>query len=327
MIIWVDDLIFREGSRDADRVALLRNAAARRHTLIVSADPDTSKNMRSAPHFDAWLRTLNARLSRELQVIRERLHLVSAQALAYGAGRILVSARELPESVPGCQLTLEEAVRAVALPTYLLVENALNDRAFLLQTMPPVWRDRLKKWENSGMLRFEHGGGNSEAEKIIRRFQDDNYSRQAFGLPARVWLLVHCVVYDHDGGSDDFPGTGSKSLELSCKNAGIHARSHRLCRKDQEHYLPKQALMSLLPDRGMSEAQRATAAERISEHFDRGPRRHFDELRLSDDGRDAFSNTFKNKFEAPINWSDDWFQQDGAWPEMARIAEIIAASV
>lgn len=319
MIIWVDDRLFHEGARDVDRLALLRGAAVRRHTLIVSIDPSDTRARRVSPEFDGWRSALPERLRSEVEMLRERLDLVSANATARGAERLLVSEREVAAGVPGCRVTMDEAVRAVVLPTYVLVENGINDRNFVRRAMPPAWRERLDTWERAGLLRYENGGGTSVMRTLIERHAKDDYARQAFGLPTKLWRLVHVVVYDHDGGDLEHPDRGSRDVERACQAAGLDDRSHCLRRRDQEHYLPREALEAIVEKRETNPGHRDRLKSEIAAHVAKGERRHFDPL-------PAFS-AFKNAFDEDIAWSDAWFERDGSWPEMTGLAEKIAAAI
>jgi hypothetical protein len=319
VIVWVDDRLFEAGAREVDRLALLRGAALRRHTLVVSTDPSAASRDRRSPGFDAWRAALPDRIRREVDLLCERLGRVTPNAVARGAGRLLVSDRR-PDAA-GCWVTMEEAVRAVVLPTYVLVENAINDRAFLRRAMPPVWRDRLDAWEHAGLLRYENGGGNAVMRAIVVRHGDDGYAREAFGLPSRLWAQVHVVVYDHDGDDAGHPSTESSKLGGACRDAGLAERSHRLHRRDQEHYLPREVLEAIVQSRAKPD-EREGLLEKVAEHLADGERRHFRELpRL---GQGPF---FKNEFDEPLDWRDEWFQRDGAWAEMTLLAETIAAAI
>ena len=81
MIVWVDDLLFERNAHDVDRIALLRNAAIRRHTLIVSDDLWAARTNRKAPRFDSWKSSLSDRLRREVEELRERLDRVSGNSV------------------------------------------------------------------------------------------------------------------------------------------------------------------------------------------------------------------------------------------------------
>ncbi len=318
MIIWVDDRLFQEGACDVDRFALLRGAAKRRHTLLISADPRDTKATRAAPAFARWKDALPTRLQREINLLMECLAIVSANATTRGAERLLVSAFEWPD-VHGCRITLDEAVRAVVLPTYVLVENAINDGAFLRHAMPPKWRERLEKWEATGLLRYEQGGGITELRNIVEHHADDNHSRTAFGLPSKLWCRVHVVIYDHDGNDAEHPHQHSINLELACSRAGLQARSHRLARRKQENYLPRAAMEAIVEEIFKHlPRERETHLAAMDAHFAQDDHGHFQQL----PNEKKFKNAFARRH---ILWRDEWFED--VWPEMTKIAEMIATAI
>lgn len=264
------------------------------------------------------------RLGAEVMLLRERTHRVSVTAVTRGAARVLVCARDPGAMHEGCCLPLEDAVRAVAQPLHVLVEHQVNDAAFLRYIMPPVWRERLEAWERRGELRYENGGGLAVMTALVDFHCQDEHARLAFGLPAAVWRLVHFIVYDHDGDQYHLPGEQSRRLESSCNSAGMVDRCHRLQRRDQEHYLPVEALRQIVEERVTNPEDRAHLLADIDAHVAKDDTRHF--APLPQLGRDPF---FKNKFakQSASPWADDWFERDGAWAEMTRLAERIASAM
>lgn len=366
MIVWVDDRLFADQSKVVDRLALLRNVALRRHTLIISTSPDAARGARSSPDFDAWFAALPDRLKREIKILRERTDWISVSAVTRGANRVLVCAQDPGPLHRGCRLSLSEAVRALAQPLCILVENQINDAAFLRRIMPPLWRKQLDAWERCGELRYENAGGISVMSALVDFHCDDQSSRLAFGLPAEVWRLVHFIVFDHDGDTLESPSEYSRALKRSCQKAGLGDRSHCLERRDQEHYLPVEALRRIVEERVTNMADRERLLAAIDEHAAKGDARHFvsppslsnnftkslsglfrnqwilddsflaprscvcfsfDEL--AQKNRQASSLFFKNEFTEPATapWPDDWFERDRAWPEMTRLAERIASAM
>jgi len=321
VIVWMDDALFLGAHRDLDRLALLRNAARRRHTLIVSTSPAEHWDARTAPNYDVWVAAMPQGLRSELEAIAERLGIVSVTAVTRGAQRVLVCDRDPGPEHLGCRLSLDDAVRALSLPLHILVENQINDAAFLRRLLPPVWRARFDAWERRGQLRYENGGGLSVMSALIQFHCDDDYARLAFGLPAEIWRLVHFLVWDHDGDRSDTPGPGSAEVGRTCNAQGMGERSHRLERRDQEHYLPISALRAIVEYRLSDADERQRMLESIEFHAAKGPQRHFDPL--PEIGSRSF---FKNEFvHANLHWPDHWFEEDGAWPEMTRLAERIAS--
>ena len=216
VIIWTDDGLFAGSHHDLDRLALLRNAARRRHTLIISTAPSDPWGRRSAPRLDSWLAGLPRRLRSEIKLLQQRLEIVSVTAVTRGAPRVLVCAEDPGPKHPGCRLSLVEAVRALSLPLYILVEHQLHDGAFLRRVLPPAWRARFVEWEQRGELRYENGCGLSGISALVEFHSDDDVALMAFGLPSEIWRLLHFVVFDHDGIQPDTPAPASGDLGRVC---------------------------------------------------------------------------------------------------------------
>lgn len=325
MIVWMDDALFAGGAaRDLDRLALLRNAALRRHTLIVSMSPDAPWGARRSPHFDAWLAALPDRLRAEVPMLQERADRVSVNAVVRGATRVLVSATDLSTQHSGCWLSLEDAVRAVAQPLHIIVEHQIHDAAFLRRVMPPVWRKQFEAWERRGELRYENGGGLPVMKAMVEFFCHDDNARLAFGLPAELWRLVHFLVYDHDGNRAEVPGEGSGLLEGACDRAGMTNHHYRLKRRNQENYLPIKAMRQIVDTEISDPANHKQLIEKIDAYAAMGKEKHFENL---ENYLKAFKNAFATAAPSASSWPDNWFEEDGAWPEMTNLAERIASAM
>lgn len=315
MIIWVDDELFTGNSRSTDLLCLLRNAATRRHTLLISNDPDSAGYNCESPHFFEWQKNLTDTLDWEVNLLCEKLSRVTVNSVTRGRSkRVLVSERTLGHHHSIC-LSLNDAVRAVSLPLHILVENQINDSSFLRRAMPSDWRKRITDWEKRGEIRFIQGGGITEIKKLIAvHAGDDDYAKLSFGLPADVWRQLHFVIYDHDGNTQQQPSGESNGVFRECDNNGMNTHQHRLERRKQENYLPVEALRAI----NFTDQESPTA---IDEFFTKtAEERHFS------DPPGCFKNQFKEQ-EASLSWSDSWFEKDGSWPEMIRLAEKIASAM
>lgn len=217
LIFWVDDRLFASQKPDVDWLTLLRQAAQRRHTLILSSSPQTMWN-KNAPHFNAWQQhNLTPKLREEVSFLIERLGFIASNLTTRGEVAPILISEQIVSDNKTCVLTLPQAIRAVSLPLHILVENQINDAAFLRQAMPPVWANRLTEWEKNGELRFVQAGGITEMRRLLEFHADDAKASQAFGLPARLWLLAHFLIYDHDGHHANQPGKHTKDLEQDMK--------------------------------------------------------------------------------------------------------------
>lgn len=323
MVFVVDDALFDGRSRDVDLLALFRSAAQLRHTLLFASIPVSLavSPRRDSPSFARWLAALPNRLQSEVKLLQERCARINAATIAVGNNWIIVS-RDVCTVANACRLTLEQAVRAAAEPLHLMVENQINDAAFLRRVLPPAWRQRFEDWESAGQLRYQNGGGLPVMISLVQYFTDDANSRRSFGLPGAVWKLVHFLIYDHDGDEPDRPGDAAGNLQRCCRDLGMERRNHMLARRDQEHYLPPEALREIVAKRLHTRPQeRDDLLQKIEQHC-KDDNRHFAPLPKL--GNEPF---FKNEFSTGLPWSDRWFAGDGAWPEMTRLAERIAAAI
>ena len=108
-----------------------------------------------------------------------------------------------------------------------------------------------------------------------------------------------------------------------CENANFLNRCHRLKRRTQENYLPKEAMQAIAKDRLTDRKDCEKMLDVIDTHYDRNQNCHFVKVpQLSKD-----NPFFKNEFAKGTSWPEDWFEDDGAWPEMTRLAEKIAAAM
>lgn len=301
MIFWVEDALFEEhATRDVDRIALLRGATNRRHTLIISDSPERLHFRMKAQyqtHFRRWVGGLSEQLQKEILFLEESLRWVSANASTRGAERVHV--RVVPREDEGVLcLGFQDAIHLAGLPLSCLVENVVNDPIFLRRCMPPAWREQLEAWEKAGLFQFEHGGGLGNIGQIVKAFGEQD-----------VWRLTHAIVFDHDGKDKNKPSQQSLDLMEEIKKRGLRQRAHRLQRKKQENYIPPQAMQLM---------SRGGAVTTFLKH-DPEERRFREVPKVCKNG---FS-----KFDAKIEWDDAWFDEDGCWPEMKEIAELLAAAM
>ena len=324
MIFWVDDLLFASKKPDVDLLTLLRQAAQRRHTLIISTSPQAMWH-KNAPHFKVWQQAnLTARLQEEVSFLIERLGFIASNLTTRGEVAPILISEQMASNEKNCVLTLAQAIRAVTLPLHILVENQINDSAFLRHAMPPVWADRLTQWEKNGELRFVQAGGITEMRRLLAFHADDAQALQAFGLPAKLWLLAHFLIYDHDGKQANQPDKHAKDLEQVIRAHPVAA--HRLWRRCQENYLPHPALLEIIGLRQLAPSDAEFLKKAVNNHHQQDPTtKHYQKLpKLGD------SDFFKNEFARETNnaiWHPSDFEADGIWPEMIQLAEAIAATI
>lgn len=320
----MDDALFSGTEHDVDLLGLLRNAAARRHTLFISDTPD-SPHPGDHPYFDTWYLALPNRLKWEVTVLLEQLQWVSVNTVTRGRSkRLLVSNQDWKKDYAS-HLELIDALRAASLPLHILVENQINDAEFLRRVMPPEWRNRLESWEKKGELRFVQGGGITEILKLLEFHLVDNQAKKTFGLPSEIWKQLHFIIYDHDGNQKSQSSSTSRKINVCCHDNGMENNHHQLERKKQENYLPLEAL-KIIASRITNHQDQQKILEQIIEYFSSEVFiRNFAEL-----PKLGSSEFFKNEFSKPEYndiWKDSWFENDGSWPEMVRLAESIASAM
>ena len=325
MIIWVDDELFNGAKSDIDLFSLLRHAAQRRHTLVISSSP-SKMWCGTAPNFLAWQdNNLTTKLQREVLFLVERLRLISNNSVTRSKTKPIYVAENNKHTTGGCILNLEQAIRAVALPLHILVENQINDAAFLRTVMPIAWKNKLESWERSGELRYVQAGGITEMRRLLEFHREDAYAKKAFGLPSEIWILSHFLIYDHDGKDEFTVGGSTKDLEVVIRKTSIS--HHRTWRRTQENYLPQTSLIKIIDFRNMSEADAAKLKNLLTYHFDQDESiRHFSELPQLSQTRKFFKNEFEKNNNIPL-WNPADFQTDGSWKEMTILAEAIAAAI
>lgn len=309
-------------TRNADLLALLRGVALRGHTLFVVDDPHGSSSI-EAKEFGSWVTGLNAMLQREVAWIRERIRRVPPTAVTRGATAIAVAEAGNPDLVAQrIVLDLSAAVRLATMPLFVLVENGLTDAAFVRRTMPPSWRRKIREWERAGAIRFEHAGGIGEMKKIVEHCSAGGTS-DPLGLGPSAWRASHVLVSDRDS-QDQRGGPSSDVGDLvrACSRANMKDRLHVLCRRDQESYLPDEALRAIVATKS-GKLERDDMLARLASHFANTKGRHH--VPVPKVGEVSwFKNAFL-RYESSIAWDDAWFVRDGSGPEMVDLAEMIAA--
>lgn len=311
MIVWLDDELFVAGEgRLVTLVALFRSLYVRRHVVIVSQRPGRHG---PAPLFDAWRDALPPRIARPVNVLVEATERVTSGVATRSAGRLFLSNRASPEGFAGCWLSLADGCRAAGLPLFVMVENAVNDAAFLRATMPPAWQHRLAQWERTGRLRFIQGGGFGNMRPTVARYAaDSGYARETWGLPASAWRAIHFLICDRDAGPGEL-GEGAGPFVHTCAAVGMAERLHVLERRCQESYLPMQALRHLDGDEPSKIFRVPSDATRFHDKIV---------------AEVPFKNGFRRLADDPdFTFDPDWFANDGAWDEMVELAEKLAAAL
>lgn len=306
-----------------DLLALLRGAALRGHSVLVVDDPFGSSSIESR-EFESWVARLSIELQREVAWLRERVRRIPPNAVTRGATTIAVTAPVASNQVTQrIVLNLTEAIRLATLPLFVLVENGLSDAAFVRRTMPPRWRRKIREWEIAGLVRFEHAGGIGEMKRLVEHCSADGTTSDPLGLGPHSWRASHFLLCDRD--SQDQNGKPSKEsgeLQRACVRAKMKDQLHILSRRDQESYLPEEALRAIVATKtGKNERDGMLTA--LEAHLAIGNARH--QTPLPKVGDTSWFKSAFFQFESSIHWDDVWFERDGSDPEMVDLAEAIAA--
>lgn len=131
---------------------------------------------------------------------------------------------------PPC-VTVEDARRLVREPLAIILEDAVNDGAFLV-ALSEVAGDagrRLRDRLSRAWLRVAHGGGIDSVPRLLRALDE---------APAQ---RLRCqVMVDHDGDSADNPSRKSRFAQEACDEYSVPFL--RLRRRAIENYAPREAL-------------------------------------------------------------------------------------
>jgi hypothetical protein len=219
-------------------------------------------------------------------------------------------------------LELREATRLASLPLFILVENALSDGAFLRRTLPTIWKRKILEWERAGVVTFEHGGGVGEMKRLVERCTARG-NADPLGLGPSAWRASHVLISDRD--SLDLTGKASdevRQLQRASEQAMMEDRLHILRRRDQEAYLPREALMTIAKSK--TGPDREKMVEMLESHLATDSKHHKQLPRITEASSSWFKGGFL-AFEKSIDWDDAWFEKDGSGPEMVDLAEMIAS--
>ena len=322
MIFHVSRHLFAPGAaRVTDLIALLRAAAWRGHTLMVIDDPARAEADTSVALVQ-WAEILTSPLRIEVMWLLEAVERITPNAATRGSPCIWVAQNPAATPTPQyqAQLDLQAAIRLAAMPLLILVENALSDGEFLRRTLPKNWRTKFIEWERDGFVQFEHGGGVGELKRIVEHCARG--TGDPLGLGQAVWRCAHLVISDRDSTDEQAgaPSTAVTQLRTSCSNARMTDRLHVLLRRDQESYLPREAVDQIIASKTDARLREQMTAL-IDLHFANPTRHHAKMPALGQ------SSWFKNAFleHGALPWQDDWFARDGSEPEMIDLAERIAA--
>lgn len=315
MIVVVDEHLFQDDhARDVDRIALLRLIGLRRHGMLSAPEPKPKAKSSVPDPLLVWCNGLRGRLSRETQKVIAVSRAIPVATTVRGGTRVLVSDRWGGQR-GSLLLSLDTAIRVLSEPLHVLVENGLRDAEFVRRIMPSDWRERFSQWEKTGRVRFENAGGIDEMREIVSSMASADGASTGWGIPAHAWRLAHYLIFDHDGDVANSPSPSSTRLERACEQCGLTGRWHRLQRRRQEHYLPREAMRWIAEHELTDPGTRRDSLDAI-EGFFQGDRSYGS---LPDPSANFWKNRFWHHRDA--SWDEGWFQSDGATDEGRSIAE------
>lgn len=324
MIFLVSAALFDyDKTRSVDLLTLLRIAARRTHALFVVDNPHTP-SLLEPEMFRKWRTGLGEPIGTEVDLLVEQLRTISSNVSARGSFVVTVTApkAEQPSSLDSHFRTdLEGAIRVAGLPLYVLLENGLSDAAFLRRVMPKSWAARLAEWESIGVIQFENGGGVTEMIRMVEHYSTGK-APDPSGVGQLAWRASHLLVSDRDSHPDGSESANCKQLRKVCTKSGMGHRLYVLRRRDQESYLPRQAIDKMVEAK-TDPNDRQAMTQLLDVHFaDAFGRLHNALPKLGE------QSWFKNAFvKSDIAWESSWFEQDGSKDEMVELAELVASLI
>lgn len=212
--------VFGMQGRDVDLLTLFRAGTTARFRIVVSHA--------ALKQYEAWLLRQSPHLS---EYCREVLELaILSEATEPSSVRLAVVA-DLPAGADqSSSVTLNDALRICRTPFAIVVENAVNDRKFLLAVASPEARSRLFALEREASIEFKNGGGIG----TMRQTLEHDLGSQP-DLHFRSWVL-----FDSDAASPGIPSNDSELVRELCVKYRVPF--HQLRRRSIENYIPPNAL-------------------------------------------------------------------------------------
>jgi len=228
MRVIVEDAVFATPRNSLALTQLLHFAAVGRHIILTQPDyqqgADSAANRwlarQSQELREEYVSGLEASLKSEAKDFDRDVELVISD------DPNLATQDEAP--ITRFRMSLFAANALLAQPLRVLVENARNDRAFILMMMPESWRKRLKQSESDRWVEFTSGGGLGELKKTIEGITD---------LAERSRRVA---IFDSDAREPKAPSKSSNGVRARCRELDVAC--HQLARRAAENYLPLPAL-------------------------------------------------------------------------------------
>lgn len=234
MRVILAERLFADEANTAMMIAILSHGVSGRHA--VQTDPMPVLNPAVEGNQWVWPPEIQNWLAQQSQAVRETVELCIEHALILEAdqlpGRTLVvveaAGNELFE-VSEAWVPLPRAKQLLEMALKVMVENAVNDRAFLLAFAPEEHATALRNAEDGGWLEFVNGGGITDARNQVEALN-----------PQKSRRFRHFILFDSDAAAPNQPSSDAKKLKRACEAANI--AFHPLRRRAAENYLPLPAL-------------------------------------------------------------------------------------
>lgn len=228
MRVRVDDDVFTQAADTAmDLVELLNMGRHKRHRILLGPPPHDN--------YTQWT-AARSLVERELfkSILEQCLDAESRTPAELGI-RIVTDARATAGADPA--FLLHDALHLLRAPFRVVLENHLNDRAFLLAAASEEDRAVLEQAEEYQWLRFDNGGG---LEGIVSMLA----AHTPGGLASERSRLRAFILFDSDRLAPDTEAKKSDPLARQCSACGLDLprRYHQLRRRAIENYLPLEAL-------------------------------------------------------------------------------------
>lgn len=141
---------------------------------------------------------------------------------------------------PRAHLCLQDAARLLREPLHILLEDAINDLAFLLRLAPSGPRERLTQALEHGWVVVDHAGGVDGIRRIVSKLDAQDTSTLIKRM--RYWIM-----FDRDSDSRDRAQADPKTERLhqllnQQPTDALHIKHYRLERRAIENYIPNAAL-------------------------------------------------------------------------------------
>lgn len=329
MRVIVEDAVFATPRNSLALAQLLHFAAVGRH--IILTQPDYQRGADSAAN--RWLARQSQELREEYVYGLETSLQNEAKAFDRDVELVISDEPDLASQdeamITRFRMSLVAANALLAQPLRVLVENARNDRAFILMMMPESWRNELKQSESDRWIEFISGGGLGELKKTIEGITD----------PAERSRRV--AIFDSDAREPRAPSKFSHGVRARCRELDVAC--HQLARRAAENYLPLPALdvwagflpvSAAAPKRCLRGFRQLSAEQR--HHFNMREGLKADAKSgesslyrdLSDDIRtdvhEGFGKTVRDLFaHERVAIADSWLDDDGLGEERSALVQTI----